>query len=115
LVRSLLLGAAIVVAAARPVTWTDFPDAIHARLQRAGVDASSFPGFLEQLNRTHALRVRAIEPFDESRERRGVHARLPQASVDRIGKIDPGDRSRRRNGNRGGDERAGYHINLKPS
>ena len=59
MVRALLLGGAIVVAAARPVTWADFPDAIHARLQRAGVDASSFPGLLERLTRTHAQRVRA--------------------------------------------------------
>ena len=58
MVRALLLGGAIVVAAARPVTWADFPDAIHARLQRAGVDASSFPGLLERLTRTHAQRVR---------------------------------------------------------
>jgi SAM-dependent methyltransferase len=58
LVRALLLGGAIVVAAARPVTWADFPGAIHARLERAGVDASAFPGLLERLNRTHAQRVR---------------------------------------------------------
>lgn len=58
MVRRLLVGGAILVAAARPVTWAEFPDAIHARLERAGVNASSFPQFVETLDQTHARRVR---------------------------------------------------------
>jgi hypothetical protein len=57
-VRRLAAVAIVIAAAARPVSWTDLPDAIHARLERAGVDASSFPAFLERLGRTHAQRVR---------------------------------------------------------
>jgi hypothetical protein len=58
LVRRALAAAAIAVAAARPVAWTDFSDTIHARVERAGVAASSFPAFIERLDRTHAQRMR---------------------------------------------------------
>src|SRR5262249_30757449 len=54
----MLGAAAIAVAAARPVAWTDLPDSIHARLRQAGVDAASFHGFLERLSGAHAQRVR---------------------------------------------------------
>jgi len=57
-VRRLLAAAAIAVAAARPVTWTDLPDAIHARLEQAGVASSSFRGLIDRLDRAHAQRVR---------------------------------------------------------
>jgi hypothetical protein len=53
------LAAAISIAAvARPVTWADLPASVHARLEAAGVHPSSFPAFLDGLNRTHAERVR---------------------------------------------------------
>jgi len=57
-VKRVLVAAAISVAAARQVAWTDLPDAIHLRLQQAGVTAASFPAFLDGLDRTHAHRVR---------------------------------------------------------
>jgi hypothetical protein len=44
--------------AARPTAWTDLPAAVHARLEAAGVSSSAFAGFLDQLNRAHAQRVR---------------------------------------------------------
>jgi SAM-dependent methyltransferase len=44
--------------AARPIAWADLPAAIHVRLEAAGVSSSAFPGFLDQLNRAHAQRVR---------------------------------------------------------
>jgi len=46
------------VIAARSVTWADLPSSVHARLESAGVSSSSFPAFLDRLNRTHAERVR---------------------------------------------------------
>jgi hypothetical protein len=58
-VRTLALAAAIpIVAAARPVTWAELQSPVHARLETAGVSSSSFPAFLDRLNRTHAERVR---------------------------------------------------------
>jgi hypothetical protein len=58
-VRTLALAAAIsIAAAARPVTWADLPAAIRVRLESAGLSSSSFPGFLDRLNRTHRQRVR---------------------------------------------------------
>jgi len=57
-VTRVLVAAAIAVAAARQVAWTDLPDAIHVRLQQAGVAAASFPALLDRLDRTHARRVR---------------------------------------------------------
>src|SRR5215471_11962318 len=45
-------------AAARSITWADLAPAIRVRLDTAGVSASSFPAFLDRLNRTHAERVR---------------------------------------------------------
>lgn len=56
--KRVLVAAAISVAAARQVAWTDLPDAVHVRLQQAGVTAASFPAFLDGLDRTHAHRVR---------------------------------------------------------
>ncbi len=53
-----LAGAIPPTPAARPVTWADLPAAIHARLEAAGVAATAFPGFIDQLNRAHAQRVR---------------------------------------------------------
>lgn len=53
-----LVAAAIAVAAARQIAWTDLPDPIHVRLQQAGVAAASFPALLDRLDRTHAHRVR---------------------------------------------------------
>ncbi len=44
--------------AARPIAWADLPAAINARLEAAGVSSSGFAGFLDQLNRAHAQRVR---------------------------------------------------------
>ncbi len=44
--------------AARPIAWADLPAAINARLEAAGVSSSAFAGFLDQLNRAHAQRVR---------------------------------------------------------
>ena len=46
------------VAAARSVTWADLPASVHARLEAAGVQSSSFPAYIDRLNRTHAQRVR---------------------------------------------------------
>jgi hypothetical protein len=43
---------------ARPITWADFPTAIHARLETGGIPSSAFAGFLAQLNRTHLQRIR---------------------------------------------------------
>ena len=51
----MLIGAA----AARPVAWPDLSEPIHVRLEHAGVDAASFPQFLQKLERTHAQRIRA--------------------------------------------------------
>ena len=56
--HSALLLAAATVAGARSVTWADLAPSVHARLETAGVSATSFPAYLEQLNRTHAQRVR---------------------------------------------------------
>jgi len=62
-----------------------------------------------------ALRVRAIEAVDESRESRFRHTRLCQADVDGVRQIGPGDLSRRRDRDRGGDEHALHQINRNPS
>ena len=55
----LVLAASIPPApAARPVTWSDLPAALHTRLESGGISAATFPAFLDRLNRTHAQRVR---------------------------------------------------------
>jgi len=46
------------VTAARSVTWADLQPSVHARLAASGVSSSSFPAFLDRLNRTHADRIR---------------------------------------------------------
>src|SRR5262249_34577672 len=50
-----LLAAA---SAAGSITWADLPASVHARLEPAGISSSSFPGYIDRLNRTHAQRVR---------------------------------------------------------
>jgi hypothetical protein len=64
---------------------------------------------------TDAMRVRAIQAVEKCGKGRGGHARLLEADVDGVRKIGPGNLSRRRDGNRGGDEHARHQINRNPS
>ena len=43
---------------ARRITWADLPPALHIRLDARGISSTAFAGYVDQLDRTHAQRVR---------------------------------------------------------
>ena len=56
--KTLVALAVLVTAGARTVGWDDLPPAVHARLQRSGHTASTFPAFVSSLSRAAETRVR---------------------------------------------------------